>query len=412
VLLLPLDDAAAGTAARVGPKAATLARLRAAGLPVPDGAVLPAEAYRAALVAAGVDGAARQVAGADEPAARRLALRVRRGLTGAPLALPPPGGLVAVRSSALLEDTEAASAAGQFETFLGIADGPDLVTAARACWASLWSTRALRYLRERGLDPGTSAMAVLIQRLVPARAAGGALSRTPDGGLLLTGAWGLGATVAHGEVVPDRYYLARDGALARIEPGIKDQLVACAGEAGPWSRPVAAGLVAAPCLEPAQAEALGRLVREVEAILGMPVEVEWALGPEGLQILQARRLRVERAAPRDDALWRRHPGVTGHPSGLGWGAGRACVVRSEGDLARVGLGDVLVTSVAGPALAAVLPRVAGVVAERGGSTSHLAALARERGLPAVLGVPGATRRIPEGARVAVDGITGVVRWTG
>jgi pyruvate,water dikinase len=90
--------------------------------------------------------------------------------------------------------------------------------------------------------------------------------------------------------------------------------------------------------------------------------------------------------------------------------GRACVVRSEGDLARVGVGDVLVTTVAGPALSAVLPRVCAVVAERGGSTSHLAALARERGLPAVLGALEATRRIPDGARVAVDGIAGVVRW--
>ncbi len=72
----------------------------------------------------------------------------------------------------------------------------------------------------------------------------------------------------------------------------------------------------------------------------------------------------------------------------------------------------LVARVAGPALTAVLPRVAGVVAERGGSTSHLAALARERGIPAVLGVPGATRHIPEGAVVAVDGVAGVVRWMG
>jgi phosphohistidine swiveling domain-containing protein len=86
------------------------------------------------------------------------------------------------------------------------------------------------------------------------------------------------------------------------------------------------------------------------------------------------------------------------------------VVRGEGDLDRVGLGDVLVTRVAGPALAAVLPRVAGVVAELGGSSSHLAALARERGIPAVLGVPDATRRIPDGARVAVDGISGIVQW--
>jgi pyruvate,water dikinase len=174
---------------------------------------------------------------------------------------------------------------------------------------------------------------------------------------------------------------------------------------------VAPPLVHAPCLEPARAEELGRLVRAAESVVGLPVEVEWALGDEGLCLLQARPLRVEPAPPPGEALWSRHPGLTGHPSGVGRAAGRARVVRSERDLDRVALGDVLVTGVAGPALAAVLPRVAGVVAERGGSTSHLAALARERGIPAVLGVPGATRRIPDGAEVAVDGITGIVRWT-
>jgi pyruvate,water dikinase len=95
---------------------------------------------------------------------------------------------------------------------------------------------------------------------------------------------------------------------------------------------------------------------------------------------------------------------------VGWGAGRACVVSCECELSRVGAGDVLVTRVAGPALSAILPRVAGVVAELGGSTSHLASLARERGIPMVLGVLDATQRIPEGAQVAVDGVAGVVRW--
>jgi pyruvate,water dikinase len=410
--LLPLTDAAEATPARAGPKAATLARLRAAGLPVPEGVVLPAEAYRAALAVAGVAQAAARVAAADEPEARRLAVEVRLGLMRAPLTLSPPEAPVAVRSSALLEDTSRGGAAGQFETFLGISGADDLRTAVRACWASLWSTRALRYLRDRGLDPAGTAMAVLIQRLVPARAAGGALSRVPGGGILVTGAWGLGASVAHGEVVPDRFQLAPDGALIGVEPGVKDQLVACADGVGPRSRAVVADLVSTPCLEPAEAEELGRLVRRTELVLGVPVEVEWALGDEGLQLLQARPLLIDTQPNFDDALWQRHPGLTGQPSGLGWGVGRACVVRHEGDLARVGFGDVLVTTVAGPALSAVLPRVSAVVAERGGSTSHLAALARERGLPAVLGALEATRRIPDGAQVAVDGITGVVRWMG
>ena len=86
------------------------------------------------------------------------------------------------------------------------------------------------------------------------------------------------------------------------------------------------------------------------------------------------------------------------------------MVNCECELERVGPGDILVTKVAGPALSQILRHVAGVVAELGGSTSHLASLARERGIPMVLGVLDATTRIPDGAQVAVDGVAGVVRW--
>lgn len=143
--------------------------------------------------------------------------------------------------------------------------------------------------------------------------------------------------------------------------------------------------------------------------MGLPVEIEWAMDEAGFKLLQARPLHLE--PPRiPDEIWLRHPRLSGQPAGVGWGAGRACVVNCECELPRVAPGDVLVTRVAGPALGTVLPRVAGLVAELGGSTSHLASLARERGIPMVLGVLDATRRIPEGAQVAVDGVAGVVRW--
>src|SRR5262249_7862109 len=100
----------------------------------------------------------------------------------------------------------------------------------------------------------------------------------------------------------------------------------------------------------------------------------------------------------------------GHPAGIGWGAGRAVVVNCECELTRVAPGDVLVTRIASPALSHVLPRVAGVVAELGGSTSHLASLARERGIPMVLRLPAPTGRSPDGSRVAVGGVAGFVRW--
>ena len=141
----------------------------------------------------------------------------------------------------------------------------------------------------------------------------------------------------------------------------------------------------------------------------MPVEIEWALDDAGFKMLQARPLHTQTTEVPDE-IWLNHPRLNGHPAGVGWGTGRACVINCECELSRVGPGDVLVTRVAGPALSHILPRVAGVVAERGGSTSHMASLARERGIPMVLGVLDATERIPDGAMVAVDGVAGVVRW--
>ena len=421
-LAVPLTDAAALTADDAGPKAATLARLSRARLPVPDGVCLTAEAYRRQMALADPAGAGRRVASAEGPEARRLALAVRLGFTRVALASAMgaaladtwrrlAGGLdaqVAVRSSALCEDGTRASFAGQFDTFLGIAEPADLETAVRSCWASLWSARALRYMRAYEVDPAETAMPVLIQRMIEADAAGGAFSLTGDDQIVLTGTWGLGSAVAQGEIVPDRYLLRRDGSVEAVEPGRKEHLVTTDAD-GPRWRAVPRARVEAPCLSEAEASALGRLVLETESVLGSAVEIEWAKDAQGFWILQARPLRVpERGAA--DELWSRHPAITGQPAGIGWGTGPARLVVHEHDLEHVTLGDVLVTRIAGPALTAVLPRVAGVVAELGGSTSHLAALARERGLPAVLGARGATRRIPEGATVAVDGITGVVRW--
>jgi len=164
-----------------------------------------------------------------------------------------------------------------------------------------------------------------------------------------------------------------------------------------------------PCLTAGEAVTLGRLLRKCEQLAGSPVEIEWAMDEAGFKLLQSRPLHMEPAIV-PDAIWLTHPGINGHPAGIGWGAGRAVVVNCECELERVAPGDILVTKVAGPALSHILPRVAGVVAELGGSTSHMASLARERGIPMVLGVLDATRKIPDGAQCAVDGVAGIVRW--
>jgi pyruvate,water dikinase len=264
-----------------------------------------------------------------------------------------------------------------------------------------------------GLDPASTAMAVLIQPTVAARASGGGLSETAEGQMLISATWGLGSAIAQGEVVPDRIVLSRQGFLRTIDAGRKNHRETCGHGTdlgvGAVAQAVPRELVSAPCLDAAQAVTLGRMMRKCEAVVGGPVEIEWALDDKGFKLLQARPLTVEPITVPDE-IWLQHPGLNGHPAGIGWGAGRACVVSCECELSRVAPGDVLVTRVAGPALVHVLPRVAGVVAELGGSTSHLASLARERGIPMVLGVLDATRRIPDGSQVAVDGVAGVVRW--
>ena len=417
--ILPLADAAATDPDRVGPKAANLAALAHAGLPTPEGFCIAADAYRRQIEHLGLANALRDYADADTPQQRRLSVEIRLALYQSDLApdllaeilaawraAPKPA---AIRSSALIEDRADTSFAGQFESFLGVTDEAEFLTALRACWAALWTTNARRYMAQHELDPSDTAMAVLVQPLIAARASGGGLSETADGQMLISATWGLGSAIAQGEVVPDRVVLTRQGFVRSNEAGRKNHREACIHGAGTSPERVPDELVRAPCLEAGQATTLGRLMRKAEALLGMPVEIEWALDDTGFKLLQARPLRVEQPHVPDE-IWLKHPGLNGHPAGIGWGSGRAVVVNCECELSRVGPGDILVTRVAGPALSHILPRVGGVVAELGGSTSHLASLARERGIPMVLGVLDATQRIPDGAQVAVDGVAGIVRW--
>jgi len=421
--ILPISDPAATDAERVGPKAANLAALARVGLPTPGGFALTADAYRRQITHLALDDVVRNYAVASPPQQRRLSVEIRLKLYQEPLApeiLEPlltawraqradSGEPGAVRSSALIEDRAGANFAGQFESFLGLGDETEFLTAVRACWAALWTSNARRYMENHGLSPADTAMAVLIQPLVAARASGGGLSETAEGQMLISATWGLGSAIAQGEVVPDRIALSRQGFVRSIEAGRKHHREACVHGAGTLPQAVPSELARTPCLDAGQATALGRFMRKAEDVLGLPVEIEWALDEAGFKLLQARPLHVAPAHVPDD-IWLQHPGLNGHPAGIGWGAGRAVVVNCECELSRVAPGDVLVTRVAGPALSHILPRVAGVVAELGGSTSHLASLARERGIPMVLGVLDATRHIPDGAQVAVDGVAGIVRW--
>ena len=419
-LILPLHAAEATDAGRFGPKAANQAALGQAGLPIPGGYCLDAEAYRIQLRALGLESSARLVFTTDGLEARRHALDIRLGLLDQPvdqrlrqplldawraLTRAAPETLGVVRSSALVEDRFESSFAGQFESFLGLENESEFLTAVRSCWCALWASRALRYMATYNVDPAELAMGLLIQPLIQARVSGGGLSRTAEGNMELTATLGLGSAIAQGEVVPDRYVVSRDGVVRETAVGRKYRRGGCVH--GP--RPADRKQVEEPCLDSEQVLELADLLTRSEDVIGGPTEIEWAMDDSGFKLLQARPLHVE-APYVSEAIWEQHPRLKGHPAGIGWATGRARVVSCECELARVGPGEVLVTRVAGPSLSQVLPRVSAVVAELGGSTSHLAALARERGIPMVLGVLDATHAIPDGSMVAVDGVAGIVRW--
>src|SRR6266853_4514075 len=225
LLLVPLSAPEAADPSRFGAKAANLAALKRAGLPVPEGFCVDAQAYRMQLSALGLEESARGVFSSEErPDARRCALdtklglmqgaivpEVREPLLSAWRSIVGEGRPGVVRSSALVEDRAGSSFAGQFQSYLGLESEEDFLTAVRACWAALWSTRVLRYMATHDLDPADTAMAILIQPLVSSKASGGGLSRTATGEMLVSATWGLGSAIAQGEVTPDRFELSLEG---------------------------------------------------------------------------------------------------------------------------------------------------------------------------------------------------------
>ena len=287
--ILPLTDPAATDPENVGPKAANLAHLTQAGLPTPGGFSLTAEAYRRQLNHIGIDNMLAGYNDADIPTSRRLSIAIRLAIYQRPIApeiLAPllaawraqrlDGSFGAVRSSALIEDRKGANFAGQFESFLGISDETEFLTVVRACWAALWTSNARRYMENNGLSPADTAMGVLIQPLVSAKASGGGLSETAEGHMLVSATWGLGSAIAQGEVVPDRVVLSKNGFLRTMEAGRKGHRDTCAhGAAAPERVPEE--LVSEPCLTAGQAVTLGRLLRKCGQIAGGPVEIEWAI---------------------------------------------------------------------------------------------------------------------------------------
>ncbi|MBI3041525.1 MAG: phosphoenolpyruvate synthase [Betaproteobacteria bacterium] len=447
-----------GDVASVGGKNASLgemiSQLAAAGVRVPGGFATTAQAYREFLAQGGLDARiARRLGGLDISDTTALAKagqeirgwivvqdfpqRLREEMAGAYRTLADEAGsdaTFAVRSSATAEDLPDASFAGQQETFLNVHGLDNLYGAVKGVFASLYNDRAISYRVHKGYTHDEVALSAGIQRMVRSDlgASGVVFTLDTESGfdqvVFITAAYGLGETVVQGKVNPDEFYVykraLREGRHAILRRGLGSKAVKMVyGEARQAGLSVKTVEVPEQerrrfSINDAEIEELARYAMVIEDHYGRPMDIEWGKdGADGrLYVLQARpetvkatekldTLRRYRLKQRSEVL------ATGRAIGQKIGTGPVRVVRKASEMSSVHEGDVLVTDMTDPDWEPVMKRAAAIVTNRGGRTCHAAIIARELGIPAVVGCGDATQVLKDGRPVTVscaEGDTGFV----
>src|SRR6266849_7003869 len=307
-LVLALDDVSA-TLERVGGKGSSLARLAAAGLPVPPGFHITTAAYRLFVARHRLQEqilAAVSTASPDQPvtcdaAAQTIATlfaqhtmpdEVASAIRQAYTRLGGGDLPVAVRSSATAEDLPDLSFAGQQETYLNMHGEAQILDAVKRCWASLWTARAINYRIRNHIAAASVSLAVVVQELVPADAAGIMFTANPVTGrhdqIMINAAWGLGEAIVGGLVTPDTVVVDKNsGAIVTYEINEKD-VMTMRTPTGTHEEPVPADQCRQAALNPAQVAELARIGVRIEELYGQPMDIEWALSADRFFILQAR----------------------------------------------------------------------------------------------------------------------------
>ncbi|MEX0899101.1 MAG: phosphoenolpyruvate synthase [Gammaproteobacteria bacterium] len=449
--LIGLDALGMGDVDRVGGKNASLgemiSHLAKAGVRVPGGFATTAQAYRDFLANDGLGErinarlTALDVDDTDELA--RAGAEIRGWVLAAPLperlhdevttAYKELGGdiPVAVRSSATAEDLPEASFAGQQETFLNVRGIDGVIRAMHAVFASLFNDRAIAYRVHQDFDHSQVALSAGVQRMVRSDigASGVMFTLDTESGfdqvVFITSSYGLGETVVQGAVNPDEFYVYKPGldagrpAILRRNRGSKaikmvyssspDKLVETVDV--PQQERLAFSL------SDADVETLARQALIIERHYGRPMDIEWGKdGDDGeLYILQARPETVKsRAGQIMERYLLKSKGTVlaeGRSIGQRIGAGAARVLKDIDEMARVRAGDVLVTDMTDPDWEPIMKRASAIVTNRGGRTCHAAIIARELGIPAVVGCGDATTSIKDGDEVTVscaEGDTGFI----
>jgi pyruvate,water dikinase len=444
--------------AQVGGKNASLGEmigaLSQAGVRVPGGFATTAEAFKAFLAQDGLDariaGRIKALDPEDVEALARCGAEVRGWIEKAPFPEPIEREIrskyqelvkgtsestsFAVRSSATAEDLPDASFAGQQETFLNIRGADEVLAAIRRVFASLYNDRAISYRAHRGYAHGEVAISAAVQRMVRSdRGASGVMfTLDTESGfrdvVFITSSWGLGEMVVQGAVNPDEFYVhkpmleAGKPAILRRRLGSKLQKMVFGSGASAGKSTKTVDVPAAErdrfSLTDADVLELSRLACAIEKHYGRPMDIEWGKdGDDGsIHVLQARpeTVRSTKRAGGEERYRLKGQGKvlsTGRAIGAKIGTGKVRVVADASKMSSVKKGDILVTDMTDPNWEPVMKLASAIVTNRGGRTCHAAIIARELGIPAVVGCGDATRALPDGQTVTVscaEGDTGNV----
>jgi pyruvate,water dikinase len=424
------------------------------GVSVPGGFATTSHAYRDFLAQDGLDERIRGVLAAlDVDDVERLAV-VGAQIRSWMLATPFPKRLhdeildswrkmgkaagtggefaVAVRSSATAEDLPEASFAGQQETFLNVRGEEHLMSCVHEVYASLFNDRAISYRVHNKFDHSAVALSVGVQHMVRSDlgSAGVMFTLDTDSGfrdvVFITAAYGLGETVVQGAVNPDEFYVykpaLRAGRRAILRKNLGGKAIKMVyGEPGSKDRVRTVDVAASErnrfSLTEEDIAELAKQALTIEKHYGTPMDIEW--GKDGatgkIYILQARPETVQSRAGRTILRFtlktRSKALISGRSIGQRIGAGQARIIKDVKEMSRVRAGDVLVADMTDPDWEPVMKRASAIVTNRGGRTCHAAIIARELGIPAVVGCGSATTAIKEGQAVTVscaEGDTGYV----
>lgn len=331
------EDVADSLRGEIGGKAGNLLHLTRAGYPVPPWLAVSAGAFDTVLADAG--GAAKvraRLAGIDYRDAAALetaAADLRKGIAVAGTAFDweallagcrsafAPDDFCAVRSSATVEDSRVASFAGQFESFLFVRGDKALRNAIEGCWRSAFSARVLAYQHARGLDPATVRVAVVVQRMVAARASGVLFTRDAATGragrIAISANLGLGVSVVGGTTACDSFFVDRRTRAVSSQIAVKRSRDVLAGSGGGLTtEPIPEAEQSKPCLSGEEIERLAGIGLAIERDLGEPQDIEWAVDGAGIWILQTRPITTPPAAAEQPVLWdnsnivESYPGIT------------------------------------------------------------------------------------------------------